>query len=90
MNCKKFTPRSFDRREIKSPLEQFAANLCRKAGARFKGIQKGFEILPDQILVDNDHGSTLCLSIEGLTVEKIRVAVAESNAAWVCGGVGTR
>lgn len=74
--------RSYDRRAIKSPLELFCADLCRQAAVRFAGIQKGFEVLPDQILFDNSFKSTLCLPIPGCTVEKIRAAVAASDAQW--------
>ncbi len=74
--------RLFDRRTIHTPLEQFVAGICREAGVRYRGIQSGFGKVPDQILVDNDHGSTLCLPLPELTADKIREAVAKSNAAW--------
>ncbi|HWZ97270.1 MAG TPA: hypothetical protein VN025_05870 [Candidatus Dormibacteraeota bacterium] len=79
---KDFTPRSFDRRGIKTPVEQFAAELCRRAAVKYRGLQKGFGILPDQILFDNDHRSTLCIPVPGATVEAIRTLVAESNRMW--------
>ena len=74
--------RFFDRRNIKTPLEQFAAGLCTQAGVRYKGIQKGFEILADQVMFDNHFGSTLCLPIPGLTADAIVAAVARSNEQW--------
>lgn len=60
----------------------FAAELCKKAGVRYKGIQKGFGIQPDQIMFDNHYGSTLCCPIPGATVERIRAMRAESDANW--------
>ncbi|HKW34447.1 MAG TPA: hypothetical protein VJN92_15660 [Candidatus Acidoferrum sp.] len=74
--------RCFDRRSIKTPVEQFAAELCRQAGVPYKGIQSGFGKVPDQIMFDNAHGSTLCVPVQGATVEVIRELVAQSNAAW--------
>ena len=74
--------RLFDRRTIKTPLDQFVAGICREAGVRYRGIQSGFGKVPDQVLVDNDHGSTLCLPLPELTADKIREAVGKSNAAW--------
>ena len=74
--------RLFDRREIKSPLQQFASDLCRKAGVRYRGLQSGFGIVADQVLVDNAHGSTLCVPLPELTVENLQQVVAASNVAW--------
>ena len=34
--------RLFDRRTIKTPLDQFVAGICREAGVRYRGIQSGF------------------------------------------------
>jgi len=76
-------PRIYDRRKIKTPLEQLCADLCRDAGVPYAGIQKGFSVLPDQILFDNAYGSTLCMPIPGCTVEMIRAMVDESNAKWI-------
>jgi hypothetical protein len=77
--------RCYDRREIKTPLEQFAADLCREAGVRYRGIQKGFGVLPDQILFDNSYRSTLCIPVPGATVDKIHELAAASNSVWSTG-----
>lgn len=76
------TTRSYDRRDIKSPLEQFAAELCKAAGVRFRGIQKGFGKTSAQILADNAYSSTFCVPVEGATVEKLVAEYERSNAQW--------
>jgi hypothetical protein len=83
--------RSYDRREIKNPLEQFAADMCRAAGVRYRGIQKGFSFgdkhIPAQVMFDNNYKSTLCLPITGLSIEAIRGSVAASNELWERGSL---
>ena len=79
--------RFFDRRSIKTPLDQFAAELCREAGVRFKGIQSGYDngkgkVVLAQIMFDNRYGSTLCIALPGATVEAIRGLVSASNEMW--------
>lgn len=74
--------RCFDRRGIHDALTLFAADLCRDANVRFRGIQKGFGRVPAQILADNAYRSTFCIPLEGATVEKLVAEYERSNMQW--------
>lgn len=74
--------RCFDRRDIKDPLALFAADLCREANVRFRGIQSGFGKTPAQILADNAYGSTFCIPLPGATLEKLVAEYERSNMQW--------
>lgn len=82
-----FSTRFYDRRNVKTPTEQFAAELCRAAGVAYKGIFPAFDngkgkVHHAQILADNSHGSTFCVPLPGATVTLICAEFERSNRAW--------
>lgn len=68
--------------ELNKSITEVAEQLCREAGVRYRGIQRGFGLTPSLILVDNNHGSTLGVPLLDATAEKIRWAVYTSNERW--------
>jgi hypothetical protein len=80
--------RFYDRRTIKTPTEQFAAEMCKQAGVKYAGILPAFfdekkgKSTPAYILADNSYGSTYCVALEGCTVERLVEEFLRSNSAW--------
>jgi len=79
--------RSFDRRGIRTPTEMFAAEMCRKVGLCFRGIQPGFDdgngkVHEPQILANNSYGSTFCVALRGCTEDRLAAEFERSNKSW--------
>ena len=62
--------------------EIFAANLCRKAGVTFQGLQRGYGITESLILFDDRHGSTCAIPLRSATTEGLCAKLLESEARW--------
>jgi hypothetical protein len=72
-----------DRRGLK-PEDMLYVEICVAAGARYRGVQRGYPEygLEPRILFDDAYGSSLCLTPEKFTLENVRRRLEESHARW--------
>ncbi|MGH9505060.1 MAG: hypothetical protein ACRD20_19575 [Terriglobales bacterium] len=76
----------WDRRAL-TPTEKSCLAICEEAGVFFKGVQSGFDSVPDQMLFQKEElDSTLCLPVDHFltahrVLQKIRDAEKSAQAA---------